>query len=148
MALTIEQKRAATKHLHPTAGFVIDEASGRFLKWSDRADPPGDTELEAAHAKLESRRSTSEARVNDAVSILINNGDVIRQAAKGIGEARQALDSVMPIEAGSPQDVADTLARRQGAVLFVAANALRAVAALADRGDLPDDIIEAFLHQS
>jgi len=87
MALNAQQKRDATKHLHPTVGFMVDD-DGNFLKWKSALPKPTDLELEQGYADwqaLETKKNTSNSGVK---TIIINNGDMIKTLSGSFSECQ------------------------------------------------------------
>lgn len=114
--------------------------------WDDSLAPaPNEQQIIDAYAARSAAQDGQQTRRNDAITTLINNADLIKSAMQGIPEARAALDVAIPIDTTNQATLVDTLARRQAAVLFLAANALRAVSALDHYGDLPDSFTDTFL---
>lgn len=103
------------------------------------------SEIDAILAPEIQEEQERQAALDAAVQTLLNNSRVILDSMEGVSQARAALDSVIPIDDTSTQTIIDTIAQRQAAVMFLAANSLRASVHLAKNGTLPDNVIEAFL---
>lgn len=124
---------------------------------TDPASPTNDlasllksqSEIDAIDAAAQQAAAQEEQERQDAldaaVQTLINNSQIIRDSMEGVSQARAALDLVIPIDNTSTATIIDTIAQRQAAVMFLAANSLRAVMHLEKSGDLPDNVVDEFI---
>lgn len=114
--------------------------------WDNRvARKPTPPEMIAVSDALTNRLNQRETRYSDARSKIVNNADTIKAAMTGVADARAALDALIPIDESSAAAAINSLAQRQAAIFFLESNILRALVAVADNRDIPDEIMDEFL---